>query len=77
MPTIVADIGGADYCRRSLCWDSRRHRLGAATEPLAVGDAVTAVYLFCRIPFGLAAVFMFRFVRLSLPRERTQLALAD
>jgi MFS family permease len=51
--------------------------LGAATEPLAVGDAVTAVYLFCWIPFGLAAVFMFRFIRLAWPRKTTQLALAD
>src|SRR5436305_8030758 len=51
--------------------------LGAATEPLAVGHAVTAVYLFCWIPFGLAAIFMFRFIRLALPGGRTQLALAD
>lgn len=51
--------------------------LGAASEPVAVGHAVTAVYLFCWIPFGLAAVFTFRFVRLALPRSSTQLALAD
>jgi predicted MFS family arabinose efflux permease len=51
--------------------------LGAATEPSAVGHAVTAVYLFCWIPFGLAALFMFRFIRLALPRGGTRLALAD
>lgn len=51
--------------------------LGAATEPLAVGHAVTAVYLFCWIPFGLIAIFMFRFIRLALPRRSTELALAD
>jgi MFS family permease len=51
--------------------------LGGATEPLAVGHAVTAVYLFCWIPFGLASMFMFRFVRLALPRGGPQLALAD
>jgi MFS family permease len=36
--------------------------LGGATEPGAVGNAVTAVYMFCCIPFGLAALLMFRFV---------------
>jgi MFS family permease len=50
--------------------------LGAATEPQAVGHAVTAVYLFCWIPFGLAAVFMFRFIRLTLPRARQVPSLA-
>jgi MFS family permease len=40
--------------------------LGDATEPGAVGHAVTAVYTFCCIPFGLAALFMFRFVRIAL-----------
>ena len=38
--------------------------LGGATEPGAVGHAVTAVYVFCCIPFGLAALLMFRFVRI-------------
>jgi MFS family permease len=41
--------------------------LGDATEPGAVGHAVTAVYVGCWVPFGLAAIFMFRFVRLTLP----------
>jgi MFS family permease len=41
--------------------------LGGATEPDAVGHAVTAVNTFCWIPFGLAALFMFRFVRLTEP----------
>ena len=40
--------------------------LGNATEPAAVGHAVTAVYMFCCIPFGLAAFLMFRFVRITL-----------
>ena len=41
--------------------------LGPATEPQAVGHAVVAVYMFCWLPFGLAAAFMFRFVRLTVP----------
>jgi hypothetical protein len=40
--------------------------LGDATEPAAVGHAVTAVYMFCCIPFGLAALLMFRFIRITL-----------
>ena len=36
--------------------------LGDATEPGAVGTAVIAVYMFCCIPFGLAALLMFRFI---------------
>src|SRR6516162_4792472 len=40
--------------------------LGDATEPAAVGNAVTAVYMFCCIPFGLAALMMFRFIRITL-----------
>ena len=42
--------------------------LGAATEPQAVGHAVTAVYMSCWIPFGLAALFMFRFIHLTMLR---------
>jgi predicted MFS family arabinose efflux permease len=42
--------------------------LGSATEPDAVGHAVTVVYWACLIPFALSAVFMFRFVRVGLPR---------
>jgi MFS family permease len=38
--------------------------LGDATEPGTVGNAVTAVYMFCCIPFGLAALLMFRFVHI-------------
>ena len=49
--------------------------LGNATEPAAVGHAVTAVYMFCCIPFGLAALLMFRFVRITLGKpEMTALA---
>lgn len=39
--------------------------LGDATEPGAVGHAVTAVYMFGCVPFGLAALLMFRFVRIT------------
>jgi hypothetical protein len=39
---------------------------GDATEPGAVGRAVTMVYMFCCIPFGLAALLMLRFVRITL-----------
>ena len=42
--------------------------LGDARDPEAVGHAVTMVYLFCWIPFGLAAVFTIRFLRITLPR---------
>ncbi len=42
--------------------------LGDATDPQAVGHAVTAVYVFCWIPFGLAALFMLRFLHVALPR---------
>jgi hypothetical protein len=38
--------------------------LGNAAESGAVGNAITAVYMFCCIPFGLAALLMFRFVRI-------------
>jgi predicted MFS family arabinose efflux permease len=51
--------------------------LGAATEPQAVGHAVTTVYLFCWVPFGLAAIFMFRFIRYALPRPASAPSLAD
>ena len=51
--------------------------LGDATEPEAVGRAVTAVYLFCWVPFGLAAVFMLRFVRVALPGSTRVAATAD
>jgi MFS family permease len=42
--------------------------LGGAIEPGAVGNAVTAVYIFCCIPFGLAALLMFRFVHVALSK---------
>jgi MFS family permease len=44
--------------------------LGDATEPGAVGNAVTAVYMFSCIPFGLAALLMFRFVRIALGKPK-------
>jgi hypothetical protein len=40
--------------------------LGDATEPGAVGNAVTAVYVFCCMPFAVAALLVFRFVRIAL-----------
>jgi MFS family permease len=51
--------------------------LGNATEPDAVGHAITAVYLFCWIPFGLAAIFMLRFLRIAVPRSAPIAATAD
>ena len=42
--------------------------LGDATDPEAVGGAVTTVYTFCVIPMALAALFMFRFLKVALPR---------
>jgi predicted MFS family arabinose efflux permease len=51
--------------------------LGDATEPQAVGQAVTAVYVFCWIPFGLAALFMLRFLRVALPRAAPVAAVAE
>jgi hypothetical protein len=51
--------------------------LGDATEPEAVGRAVTAVYMFCWIPFGLAAVFMLRFLRVAVPRPAPLATTAD
>jgi MFS family permease len=42
--------------------------LGDANQQEAVGHAVSAVYLFCWIPFGLNAVLMIRFLRVTLPR---------
>jgi len=48
--------------------------LGDATEPGAVGNAVTAVYMFCCVPFGLAAVLMFRFIRITLDKPEAVLS---
>jgi MFS family permease len=44
--------------------------LGDATDPVGVGHAVTAVYMFCWIPLTLAAVFMWRFIRVAMPRPQ-------
>jgi predicted MFS family arabinose efflux permease len=51
--------------------------LGDATEPQAVGQAVTAVFVFCWTPFGLAALFMLRFLRVALPRRARLAAVAE
>ena len=42
--------------------------LGDATDPQAVGPAVVAVYVCCWVPLALAALFMFRFVRIGVPK---------
>jgi hypothetical protein len=42
--------------------------LGDATEPEAVGNAVTAVYTFCCIPFALASLLMFRFIGIAFSK---------
>jgi MFS family permease len=41
--------------------------LGDASDPIAVGHAVSSVYAFCLIPFALAALFTYRFIRVALP----------
>ena len=51
--------------------------LGTATDPVAVGHAVTAVYEFCCVPFGLAALLMFRFVRITIDRPAAVPVAAD
>jgi hypothetical protein len=51
--------------------------LGDATEPQAVGHAVIAVYVCCWIPLALAAIFMFRFVRVCVPKPAPLAASAD
>jgi MFS family permease len=51
--------------------------LGDATDPGAVGHAVSTVYLFCCVPFGLAALLMFRFVRIAFGKPRAVTAVAD
>jgi hypothetical protein len=38
---------------------------GNAPDPAAVAHAVIAVYYVCWIPLGLAALFMFRFMRVG------------
>ena len=41
--------------------------LGDAVEPAAVGNAITVVYGFALLPLTVAALFMFRLVRLGAP----------
>jgi len=41
--------------------------LGDATDPQAVGQAVSAVYVFCCVPFACAALLMVRFMRIAAP----------
>src|SRR5260370_15575370 len=48
-----------------------------ANQHEAVGHAVTAVYLFCWIPFGLTAGLMIRFLRVTLPRPLPITAIAE
>ncbi len=51
--------------------------LGDASEPAAVAHAVTSVYYCCWIPLGLAAVFMFRFIRVGVTDAAPLPASAD
>jgi MFS family permease len=51
--------------------------LGGATEPQAVGQAVSAVLVFCWLPYGLAVLFMLRFLRVALPRRAPLAAFAE
>jgi MFS family permease len=51
--------------------------LGNATDPQAVGQAVTAVYVWCWIPLALAVIFMFRFIRIAVPKVAPVTAAAD
>jgi predicted MFS family arabinose efflux permease len=44
--------------------------LGDATDPVAVGHAVSIVYACCCVPFGIAALCVLRFIRIAVPRER-------
>jgi MFS family permease len=48
--------------------------LGNATEPAAVGHAVTAVYMVCCVPFGLAALLMFRFLYIVFGKPQGAIA---
>jgi hypothetical protein len=41
-------------------------RTSLPSQPVTLTKPVTAVYMFCCIPFGLAALLMFRFVRITL-----------
>ena len=51
--------------------------LGNATDPEAVGSAVTTLYTFCWVPVALAALFMFRFIRIGLPKAAPAAFAAD
>jgi MFS family permease len=48
-----------------------------AADPVSVGRAVSAVYGFCWIPLALAVLFMFRFIRVAVPRAAPVPASAD
>ncbi|HUK59474.1 MAG TPA: MFS transporter [Stellaceae bacterium] len=51
--------------------------LGDASDPAAVAHAVTTVYYSCWVPFGLAGIFMFRFMRIDAARAAPLPATAD
>jgi MFS family permease len=44
--------------------------LGDATDPQGVGQAVTTVYFFCLIPFGLAGLLAIRFLYIAMPKTK-------
>jgi len=50
------------------CRARRRYRTGA------VGNAVSAVYIFWCVPFGLAALLIFRFVHTALGKPEAEAA---
>ena len=50
--------------------------LGDATDPVAVGHAVAVVYLCCCVPFALAMLCLFRFIRIAVPRKEPLVAVA-
>ena len=51
--------------------------LGDATQPELVGPAITVVYVFCLVPLLLSAVFMFRFLRIGMPKAATVAATGE
>jgi MFS family permease len=51
--------------------------LGDASDPQAVGHAVSVVYIFCLVPFALAAVFTWRFARITLGKGARVAAAAE
>src|SRR5262249_52111999 len=51
--------------------------LGDATDPMAVGHAVSTVYFFCWIPFGFVVFLTLRFIRVAVPAAPRVAVAAD